>query len=59
MGIYPAHSAANTSVEMHDCIFVGDTDNLGEPFFYSNRSEVYGDGPYPEHQFNRSFAKHP
>nr|KAG5701994.1 hypothetical protein BaRGS_034576 [Batillaria attramentaria] len=59
VGIYPAHSVPNTSVQIHNSIFVGETDNLGEPYFYRNKSDVYGDGPYPEYQFNRSFAKDP
>ncbi|KAK7490147.1 hypothetical protein BaRGS_00018669 [Batillaria attramentaria] len=59
VGIYPAHSVPNTSVQIHNSIFVGETDNLGEPYFYRNNSDVYGDGPYPEYQFNRSFAKDP
>ncbi|XP_076471153.1 cell surface hyaluronidase CEMIP2-like [Babylonia areolata] len=53
---YLESSADNTSVELYDCMFVGETANKGKPFFYVNRSEVYGDGPFPTHQFDRSIA---
>ena len=59
VGLYPAHSVHNTSVETYHSLFVGETDNLGEPYLYTNRSSVYGDGPYPQHSFNRSLAQHP
>ncbi|GFR65862.1 transmembrane protein 2-like [Elysia marginata] len=58
--VLSAHSTGTTSCDIRHSIFIGETENKGEPFTFVNTSSVYEHLPKedkPTHHFDRSFSK--
>ncbi|GFO45245.1 transmembrane protein 2-like [Plakobranchus ocellatus] len=54
-----AHSTGETSCDIRHSIFIGETENKGEPFTYTNTSSVYdhlAKEDKPTHNFDRKYS---
>ncbi|GFO45244.1 transmembrane protein 2-like [Plakobranchus ocellatus] len=60
ISVITAHSTGATSCDIRHSIFIGETENKGEPFIYINRSSVYDHldkKDKPTHHFERSYSR--